>query len=136
MIHHPLLSKLKWHARILLVFLILHGAWSSIGLLLFLARNPGRLPFDLFLSALAVPVLIILAAYLLLKKSKWLLAVFALLPIAFVAVVWNVRPYPPVGMRFDWYYFSSFPVSIKIAIGLYLLCLVYSVFLKKWGELK
>lgn len=132
-------SKLHWHSIVLVVYLVIWGAWSLVGIALALHNAPlfmklGLIDYYLFLS---VPILILLSASLLYNRSKYTIIPFLLLPFSFYLTALKLYP-DQLSLTYrsiDIHYFSSIPWPYLLGIVFFSICCIYYAFLRKHGHL-
>ncbi|MCX7112201.1 MAG: hypothetical protein NTX45_19150 [Proteobacteria bacterium] len=129
--------KLKWHTWLLMVILVIWGSGSMISLSLALATIPkkngvGLLDYYVLFSQ---PFLVLLSAYLLYIRSRWVLLTFATLSVLFYLVmVWFSTDQLNAGFDLA-YILKSMAWTVHFNAMFFFTCLVYSAFLKKWGQI-
>ena len=135
----PIQRALPWHALLLLVILVVAGAWSLVGHALALAAvGTDSVPLGYFYLFTSVPLLTLLSGYLLWRQSHWVLALLALAALARLVIDLQFRPRASVlstGTLAGDLANGVSPSSLAWAL-FFAACFVHVAFLKKWGHIR
>lgn len=126
------LPRLYWHTIALIGGLAVWGVWALGRATHMLATAPAIIGFDLadYYFHLSVPVLILVVAYLLFRRSKQV--IYPLLALSVLYVLLAVRMYPEPLSAGD---FLAFPWSYRLGLCALIGCIMYCLFLRKRKKL-
>ena len=132
--------EFKWHTWHLIVFLEILGTFELIAVVQGLARiakedDVGLLPYYLAFSS---PFLIFLSVYLVYSKNSWVLLTFAILSVRvyLIALLYSPDLTTPTGSTL-FYFLKSLPWWPDHFVAMFFFgSLIYSAFLKKWGQIE
>ena len=134
----PERTELPWHAKTLVAILFVWGCSSSINAVLNLASASveDRTLVRAYAGSI-VPGLLFTSAYLLWKRTHWVLVTLALLSALPITSSLVMRPESIVkGRSIALGLASAMSPELLGVTVFYVFCFVYAGFLKKWGHVR